>query len=166
MITTFRLVINGEQTVRFLLAHMLSFNCNFPPLKTHNLSVKLELRNFIFHYRLGSTLPREKSRERRIWDICSISNVACKNCRKNLTIYFGALANAPSSSVSSFLLYCTHFFTPAELFFYPMKDVLELSLSFHAAWSFYRLVVSAVAEPKSFTILLSPRQVVKYVTQV
>ena len=122
MITTSRLVINGEQTVRFLLAHMLSFNCNFPRLKTHNLSVNLELRNFIFHYRLGSTLPREKSRERRIWDICSISNVACKNCRKNLTIYsvFWRACKC-SKFVCAFFSLILHafFFTPAGLVFLP-----------------------------------------------
>ena len=61
--------------------------------------------------RLGSSPSQEKSRERRTWDIRSISNVTCKNWRENLllfstgkprlrrknpTVKFGALAEYPS----------------------------------------------------------------------
>jgi hypothetical protein len=37
-------------------------------------------------YRLGSSPSQEKSRERRTWDIGSISNVTCKNWRENLLL--------------------------------------------------------------------------------
>ena len=75
--------------------------------------------------RLGLSPSQEKSRERRTWDIRSISNVTCKNWRENLllfstgkprlrrknpTVKFGALAGYPSPSLPTFLSYFRAFF--------------------------------------------------------
>ena len=88
--------------------------------------------------RLGSSPSQEKSRERRTWDIRSISNVTCKNWRENLllfstgkprlrrknpTVKFGALAGYPSPSLpilfshifALFFTVCVHrYFQPLE----------------------------------------------------
>jgi hypothetical protein len=37
--------------------------------------------------RLGSSPSQEKGRERRTWDICSISNVTCKNIDAKICCY-------------------------------------------------------------------------------
>ena len=75
-------------------------------------------------YRLGSSPSQEKSRERRTWDIGSISNVTCKNWRENLlllstrksrlhrkhpAVNFGALANVPSPTLP---ILFSHIFPP------------------------------------------------------
>ena len=99
-------------------------------------------------HRLGSSPSQEKSRERRTWDICSISNVTCKTDwrenlllstrkprfrRKNPTVNFGALANVPSLSLlvsPYFSLIFSRLFSPLACItvFNPLKDGLESSL--------------------------------------
>jgi hypothetical protein len=86
--------------------------------------------------RLGSSPYQEKIRERRTWDIRSISNVTCKNWRENLLLFstgkprlrrknpmvkFGALAGYPSPSLPTFLSYFRAFFdrSRASLFSTP-----------------------------------------------
>jgi hypothetical protein len=99
------------------------------------------------HTRRGSSPSQEKSRERRTWDIRSISNVTCKNWRENLllfstrkprlrrknpTVIFGALAGYPSPSLPTFLSYFRAFFdrSRASLFSTrPLRDGLEPSLT-------------------------------------
>ena len=49
----------------------------FPVIYRHSCFVPLYIIKETF--RLGSSPPQEKSRERRTWDICSILNVTCKN---------------------------------------------------------------------------------------
>jgi hypothetical protein len=92
--------------------------------------------------RLGSSPYQEKIRERRTWDIRSISNVTCKNWRENLlsfstgkprlrrknpTVKFGALAGYLSPSLPTFLSYFRAFFdrSRASLFSTPWETDLN-----------------------------------------
>jgi hypothetical protein len=88
--------------------------------------------------RLGSSPSQEKSRERRTWDICSISNVTCKNWHENLLLFstrknYGKiwLACMVSKSVSPyFSLIFSRLFWPLAYIaiFNPLRDGLEPSL--------------------------------------
>ena len=91
-------------------------------------------------YRLGSSPSQEKSGERRTWDICSISNVTCKNWRENLLLFStrkprlrrkNPRACRVSKSVSPyFSLIFSRLFWPLACIgiFNPLRDELEPSL--------------------------------------
>jgi hypothetical protein len=99
--------------------------------------------NRCINLRLGSSPSQEKSRERRTRDICSISNVTCKNWRENLLLFstrkprlrrknpmvkFGALQCRVSKSVSSyFSLIFSRLFWPLACIaiFNRLRDELE-----------------------------------------
>ena len=73
----------------------------------------------LYFSRLGSSLFQEKSREKQTRNICSILNITCTNWHKNLllsthkprlhrkspTVNFGVLANVPSLSLPTFLIF-------------------------------------------------------------
>ena len=93
----------------------------FYGLENKLITLEVQFYNEVSLYfsRLGSSLFQEKSREKQTRNICSILNITCTNWHKNLllsthkprlhrkslTVNFGVLANVPSLSLPTFLIF-------------------------------------------------------------